>query len=107
MAAILPFLEQFGLTFIPLFVAMDPVGTTPIYLSLTRGVEAAERPKVLKYAFFTALGIGLAFLLFGKLIFLVLGITVADFLIAGGLILLLLATTELVMSVREESPRYA
>jgi multiple antibiotic resistance protein len=45
---------------------------------------------------FTGLGIAIGFIFLGKIIFSALGITVADFQIAGGLILLILATRELV-----------
>ena len=45
---------------------------------------------------FTGLGVAIGFIFLGKIIFSALGITVADFQIAGGLILLILATRELV-----------
>ena len=49
---------------------------------------------------FTGLGISIGFIFLGKIIFSALGITVADFQIAGGLILLILATRELLQSGR-------
>ena len=88
--------REFGLTFIPLFVAMDSVGNLPIFLSLTQGVENSERGRAARLAIFTALGLGLGFVAIGKAIFLLLGIEVADFLVAGGIILLVLAIKDLI-----------
>ena len=89
-------LQEFGLTFVPLFVAMDAIGILPILLPLTQDMTGAERSRVVRLAMFTALGLGLGFVGIGKGIFLFLGIEVADFLIAGGLILFLLAAKDLI-----------
>ncbi len=95
MNAVIHFLRDVGLCFIPLFVATDPVGVLPLILVLTQEASPTERTKTLRYALFTALGLGLGFIVVGKAIFLALGITVADFLVAGGLILLILAIRHL------------
>lgn len=95
MEKILHFLQEFGLTFVPLFVAMDAVGTLPILLPLMQDMKPGERQRVVRLAMFTALGLGLGFVAIGKGIFLFLGIEVADFLVAGGLILLILAVKEI------------
>ncbi len=89
-------LRELGLTFVPLFVAMDSVGNLPIFLSLTKDVEASESRHAARLAIFTALGLGLGFVAIGKAIFLLLGIEVADFLVAGGIILLALAIKDLI-----------
>ncbi|HAO93979.1 MAG: hypothetical protein A2X99_01635 [Deltaproteobacteria bacterium GWB2_55_19] len=90
----------FSLAFLPLFVAMEPIGVFPIYLSMTRRMEAKEKRVVLFYSMLTATAITVAFLAAGRLLFLVLGITVADFQIAGGLILLSIAITDVVVAAR-------
>jgi multiple antibiotic resistance protein len=64
-----------------------------------------NRQRTLHYALFTALGLGLGFLVLGKFIFSVLGILSADFLIAGGLILLVLSVKDLVTA--KESQRWS
>ena len=92
----LQILQEFGLTFVPLFVAMDAVGVLPILISVTRDMQAKERRKTILYAALTALILGLAFVAVGKGIFVFLGIDVADFLVAGGLILFLLAAKDLI-----------
>jgi multiple antibiotic resistance protein len=88
-------LQEFGLTFVPLFVAMDAVAILPILLPLTSGMSLHERNRVLRLAMITALGLGLGFVAIGKGIFLFLGIKVADFLVAGGAILFLLAAKDI------------
>jgi multiple antibiotic resistance protein len=89
-------LRELGLTFVPLFVAMDAVGNLPIFLALTQGTEATHRRHAVHLAALTGLGIGLGFVAIGKAIFLLLGIEVADFLVAGGIILLILAIRYLI-----------
>jgi len=97
MDTILGLLRDFGLTFVPLFVAMDSISTVPILLSLTQDLADRKRSGVIRNALITALALGLIFIVVGKGIFLFLGITVNDFLIAGGLILFLLGAKELVV----------
>ena len=92
----LQILQEFGLTFVPLFVAMDAIGVLPILISATQDMKAIERRKTILYATLTALILGLAFVAVGKGIFVFLGIDVADFLVAGGLILFLLAAKDLI-----------
>jgi multiple antibiotic resistance protein len=96
MEKVLQILQEFGLTFVPLFVAMDAVGVLPILVPLTQDMKAKERSRTVRLAVITALGLGLGFVAIGKGIFLFLGIEVSDFLIAGGLILFLLAAKDLI-----------
>lgn len=96
MEKVLQILQEFGLTFVPLFVAMDAIGVLPILLPLTQDMKANERRRVIRLAMLTALGLGLGFVAIGKGIFLFLGIEVADFLVAGGLILFILAAKDLI-----------
>jgi len=101
------FLRELALTFVPIFVAMDAMGNLPILLALTQAVERKRRRHVVDLATLTALGIGLGFVVIGKAIFLLLGIEVADFLVAGGIILLILAikdlTTGKAMEIQDSS----
>ncbi len=88
-------LESALLCFIPIFVAIDPVGIVPMFLSLTRGYEARERRKIVLDSVLTATVIGIIFVLAGKTIFLLLGITIQDFAIAGGTLLFILSIIDL------------
>ena len=83
------------LAFIPLFVAIDPIGLVPMFLSLSSNVEEPQRRAASWHAVTTAFLVGICFLFLGKLVFRALGITVADFQIAGGIILLVLSVQDL------------
>jgi len=89
-------IRELALTFVPLFVAMDPVGNLPIFLALTQGGTATHRKKTANLATLTAFGVGLLFVAVGKAIFSLLAIEVTDFLMAGGIILLILAIRYLI-----------
>ena len=79
----------------PLLVAIDPLGLLPLFVSLTGGMAAAQRRRVSVQAVLVAAAITLAFMLLGQGLFRLLGIAMADFQIAGGLLLLLLAIVDL------------
>jgi len=89
-------IQALPLTFIPLFVAMDPFGMLPIFTSLTGEMSIEEKKKVIKYSVLTAMVISIGFALIGDIIFSIIGITVDDFKIAGGLLLLVFAIIELI-----------
>jgi|TARA_B100002003_G_scaffold236459_1_gene252448 multiple antibiotic resistance protein len=90
MSTILELLKYIGLSFIPLFVAVDAVGNLPIIASLTHATSSAERRRVIRYAIITALILGLGFIGIGRGLLFILGIETSDFLIAGGLVLFIL-----------------
>ncbi|TET86857.1 MAG: MarC family protein [Dehalococcoidia bacterium] len=95
MEAVANFFKELGLSFIPLFVAIDALGALPIILALTKDEEPAQRLKTLRYATLTAFALGLGFLGLGKSLFSVLGIASSDFLIGGGIILLVLSIKDI------------
>lgn len=88
-------LKNFLLTFIPLFVAIDTFGLLPIFINLMKHVEEKEQKKVIKKSIITAFLVALSFIFLGEVIFVVLGITVTDFMIAGGVLLLIIAITDI------------
>lgn len=88
---------------VPVFVAMDPVGTVPLIVGWTSNLSRAERDHQLRDALITALALGLLFLIGGQSLLSVLGVDVDDFLIAGGLILLVLGITDLVVGGGHEA----
>ncbi len=90
------FVREVGLTFVPIFVAMDAIGNLPIFLALTHEIAAKGRRQTANIATLTAFGVGVGFVAVGKAIFTLLGIEVADFLVAGGIILLILAIKDLI-----------
>jgi len=95
------FLHDFALAFIPMFVAIDPVGILPLYLTFTRELDGAARRKVTLQAMITALGVALGFMFVGKAFLNTMGITIADFQIAGGVLLLVISVADMVSPARE------
>ena len=91
-------MDVFWSAFIPLFVAIDVFGAVPIFLGMMGGVEKARRKKITLQAVATAFGISLLFLVAGRTIFRLLRITAHDFRIGGGLVLLVLAISDLLFS---------
>jgi multiple antibiotic resistance protein len=88
--------EKFFVAFIPVFVAIDPIGLVALFIGLGPRASPRQRRHQAFLGILTGLGVAIGFIFLGKIIFSALGITVADFQIAGGLILLILATRELV-----------
>ncbi|MEU4351154.1 MarC family protein [Streptomyces sp. NPDC023838] len=81
----------FGSLFLTLFVIMDPPGITPIFLALTSGRPAKVQRKMAWQAAAVALGVITVFGLVGNQILAYLHIDVPALMIAGGLLLLLIA----------------
>src|SRR5437773_9099934 len=88
-------IQKFFVAFIPVFVAIDPIGLVAIFMGLGTSASREQRKRQALLGIFTALGVAIGFIFLGKIIFAALGITVADFQFAGGLILLGLAGREL------------
>jgi multiple antibiotic resistance protein len=103
MEAAANFFREVGLSFIPLFVAIDAVGGLPIILAITKDEQEQQRSRTLRYAILTAFGLGMGFLALGRFIFSVLDITPSDFLIAGGVVLLVLSIKDIITGKMVES----
>jgi len=84
------------LSFIPLFVAVDAFGVLPIFVGLTEGLDKKEKNRIVVQSIWTASIVAVVFVLAGKLIFKFLGITIADFMIAGGAILFCISITDII-----------
>lgn len=84
-------IRSYVLSFIPIFIAVNALGILPLYISLTEGVHKRTRQEVMQRSLFTATAIAIAFMLIGKFVMLILGITIPDFKIAGGILLLILS----------------
>src|SRR5436305_14022348 len=81
-------IEKFFLAFIPIFVAVDPIGLVAIFMGLGTSASGEYRKRQGYLGIFTALCVAIGFIFLGKIIFAALGITVADLQVAGGLSLL-------------------
>jgi len=91
------------LPFIPFFVALDPIGILPIFVSLTKDMEEGDRRDIVNVSILTAIFAGIGFLLFGKWVFKLLGITVSDFKVAGGLLLFIIAIVDILFPEKTRS----
>jgi multiple antibiotic resistance protein len=80
------------LTFtIALFVVMDPIGVIPLYVSLTRNMSNNERKVISSNAVITTGILLLVFAIAGTTILSISGITISSFMIAGGILLFIVA----------------
>jgi multiple antibiotic resistance protein len=89
------FTEKFLVAFIPLFVAIDPIGLIACFMGFAPNASREHRQRQGLLAVGTGLGVAIGFIFLGKAIFSALGISVADFQVAGGLVLLALAVRDL------------
>ena len=79
------------MTFIPIFVAVDAIGNIPLFVTLVEGTTKEERHKIIMDSVATATIVALLFMLVGKWVFRMIGITIPDFQIAGGILLFVIA----------------
>ncbi len=93
--------KTFLLAFIPLFVAIDIIGTVPIFIGLTEDYSEKDKKSLISEAVLAAFIIAVIFLVGGKIILQFLGITIDDFRIAGGIILLILSINDILFSSDE------
>jgi multiple antibiotic resistance protein len=89
-------MNNFWLCFVPLFVAVDVLGLLPLFISLTQGLERPQVRRIIFESVVTAMVVALLFLFIGKGILALLGITLADFMIAGGALLFVLSLADLI-----------
>jgi multiple antibiotic resistance protein len=74
-----------------LFAIVDPIGVIPIFLMATQGYTLAQSHHAARIAALTVLGVLSLFIFVGEPLLIFLGIRLAAFSVAGGLLLLLLA----------------
>jgi len=76
---------------ISLFIIVDPFGNIPIFISLTEKMNKEEKKKVFQIATLTGFLLLLSFALAGQQIFNFFGISLYAFMIAGGILLLIIS----------------
>jgi multiple antibiotic resistance protein len=84
-------IELYVSSLITFFVVIDPPGCAPIYAGLSAGADAVQRRAMAFRAVGVAAAILLVFALFGEDLLRGLGISLASFRIAGGIMLFLIA----------------
>ncbi|MFH1440609.1 MAG: MarC family protein [Candidatus Omnitrophota bacterium] len=93
-------LEPYLLTFIPIFVVVDVIGNIPLFISLVEGMNKKQRNKVINESVTTAALLAFLFMIGGKLVLRLLGITIADFQVAGGALLFVISLRLLLPGAR-------
>jgi multiple antibiotic resistance protein len=76
---------------VALFVIIDPIGSVPVFIALTQKMERVERASVTKTAIATAAGLLFVFAVAGTQLLFVFDINVASFMVAGGILLFIVA----------------
>ena len=76
---------------ISLLVILNPVGIVPMYIALTQKMESTKRTELSKTVIIASTALLFAFAIAGTLIFTVFGITVYSFMVAGGVLLFIVA----------------
>jgi len=94
-------MKSFWLSFVPLFVAVDAIGLLPMFISLTHEMDKPRIRRIIFQSVVTATAVALAFLAVGTALLKYLGITVADFMIAGGILIFVIAMSDI---LRTEKP---
>jgi len=84
-------IELFWSVLVTFLVIIDPPGVAPIFASLTRGTPAAHRRAMAIRSSLIAWAILMFFALLGKPLLQALGISLASFRIAGGILLFFIA----------------
>lgn len=91
-------MQDFWLCFVPLFVAVDSFGVLPMFMGFIHDIEKKKIRLIVYQSVLTATVVAISFLALGTAILKLLGITVADFMIAGGILLFVISISDLLSS---------
>jgi len=86
-----PYLDELLKATIALLVVVDPAGLVPVVLGLTKGMKKEEKRSTFRIALLVSIVLLVLFAVAGRAILILFGITVYSFMIAGGILLLILA----------------
>jgi multiple antibiotic resistance protein len=88
-------MQELIYSFTGIFVAMDIIGILPLYLGMTRLLGDQERTRITRLSVLVAFSVALVFGMTGTWLFRFLGISLADFKVGGGIVLLIMAILDL------------
>ncbi len=103
MSAVIDTLGNLARAVIILFIIVDPFGNVPIFMGLLEKMTKAERRKVFNIATIVGIILLLVFAFIGQQIFLIFGISIYSFEVAGGLLLLIVSIRILVSGSLQET----
>ncbi|MEM1525206.1 MAG: MarC family protein [Nitrososphaerales archaeon] len=96
-------LISFSQAFLTLFAIFDPIGALPFFTSLMENIPQQTRSKIIRTSCIVSLGILLTFAYLGIWLFQLLNITLNDFKIIGGIILLVFAVNYVIGREHEKT----
>ena len=88
-------MNEFWFCFFPIFMAVNAIGVLPMFMSFTEGLDRTKINRIIVQSVVTATIVAVIFLAVGKIILDLLGITVSDFMIAGGTLLFIISLNDL------------
>lgn len=91
-------MREFWMCFVPLFVAVDAIGAMPMFLTFTQGMHWKKSLKIIIESVITATVVALTFLFGGRALLRLLGISITDFMVAGGILIFVIAISNLLSS---------
>ena len=91
--------------FTSFFAIMNPLANTPIFLGIVGDISRKEKKKIAGTACITAFLIVVSFIVLGRLIFELFGITIAAFRITGGILIFYIGF-EMLMSQKSKVHNY-
>ncbi len=97
------FLYELVRAVIALFIIVDPLGNVPIFIALTEKMNKNERKSAFHTAIWVAFALLVAFAVTGQQVLNFFGISLHSFLIAGGILLLVLAIKILISGWHERA----
>jgi multiple antibiotic resistance protein len=93
-------MNKFWFCFFPIFMAVNVIGVLPMFMSLTEGLDRPKINRIIVQSVVTATIVAVIFLAVGKVVLDLLGITVSDFMIAGGTLLFIISLDDLMSMER-------
>ena len=85
---------------VALFIIVDPVGLVPVFSGMTKDLPKPEKKRMFRNIVYTGSALLLLFALAGQQLLLLFGISLQSFMIAGGMLLLLLSVEILLRGER-------
>jgi len=86
-------MERWLTEFVKLWVVIDPIGTLPVFLAVTAGLDAAAARRIALQGSLVAFIVLLFFILLGQILLTAMDIELSSFQIAGNIVLFLFALT--------------
>ncbi len=96
------FTFEFLKAVVALFIIVDPLGNVPIFIGLTEKMNQKERRKTFQTAIIVSFALLMVFAVVGQQLLAIFGISIQSFMIAGGILLLVIAVKILVFGGWEE-----